>query len=573
MGERSEKIGLTRLEISAPWNELEPEPGKIRPFLHEKRVAIAKQLGLGTRIRINSFWAGAMPAWSQADKWSDATQKPIQGFVIPSISDERFWEHYGPMCTAIARRFRGEDIYYNSFIGMHAELKYGDWWTYDPSSLKRWRDAIHATPRPTWLIRVVGDAELPDFPPVPKPTRGVPDNSPVEQGVYRVSRADLWRDASSAGSTLRFMPATQRRISAPLGESYRRESAKFSNLDYWGLSRGCEQIVHSYDFFWHQSTIPGCSSDDGCVSGHHRIENIAFEFDGPDLCRKTFTTDESRSSASPMRPCAKVPGSRWRIIRDSPQLPSTWPILARIGGSLLAASSGWSSRSVEHDPAFCQQMGELLLPRDEERMAARCAIRRMADAHDHGDEKYGSSAKTISTKTYRLSRVVCRVLSAGADAPGGSEAVEDMVRGAAVRGGGGINSAAVDRRREAIAEKRPDIQHDGRRPAGRGGGRVAESGTGAGDIGLSAGVCVAQWERAGIAGGCAEMGVGTGRAMMSKSGALDGRSALNTVQRKNLMRPRSHVADDVALVGGGRDRALRSHPLRGSLTWSARAPR
>lgn len=42
-----------------------------------------------------------------------------------------------------------------------------------------------------------------------------------------------------------------RPISAPLGESYRRQSASMANLDYWGLTRAAAQVVHSYDFFWH----------------------------------------------------------------------------------------------------------------------------------------------------------------------------------------------------------------------------------------------------------------------------------------------------------------------------------
>src|SRR6476646_3591694 len=47
-------IGVTRIEISAPWNLLEPQPGKYDLSFIRDRQAIAKSLGLGLRVRINS---------------------------------------------------------------------------------------------------------------------------------------------------------------------------------------------------------------------------------------------------------------------------------------------------------------------------------------------------------------------------------------------------------------------------------------------------------------------------------------------------------------------------------------
>src|SRR4051794_32173433 len=43
------KTGVTRIEMSAPWNQLEPSAGEIDLSFIEKRVAIAKEFGLGTR--------------------------------------------------------------------------------------------------------------------------------------------------------------------------------------------------------------------------------------------------------------------------------------------------------------------------------------------------------------------------------------------------------------------------------------------------------------------------------------------------------------------------------------------
>jgi hypothetical protein len=328
-------IGVTRIELSAPWNQVEPKPGEYDLSFIEKRVAIAKEFGLGTRIRINSFWAGAMPAWSDADTWVDSEGKPAAGMKIPSISDERFWKHYAPMCTAIAKRFHGEDIYYNSFIGMHAELKYGDWWTYDASSLKAWREAIHAIPRPKWLSRVVADAELPDVPPVPKPTHGLPDNSAVSK-AFIAFREQTWRDACRRFDEAIHAGDPDARISAPLGESYRRESAAFSNLDYWGMTRGAKQVVHSYDFFWHQKQDPWYAA--AAVASFRGITQlpVVFEFDGPALQETFHYTVESEDAIADAA-IGQGAGIKVANYSYSQELPSSYQVLRDFGAKLKHA--------------------------------------------------------------------------------------------------------------------------------------------------------------------------------------------------------------------------------------------
>lgn len=242
-------IGVTRVELSVPWKILEPQAGAIDLTWLSERLAVCRRHGLGMLLRMNSYYSGACPDWYDGYRWTDAEGKEVpQG--IPSITDERFWAHYERLCTAAAALCKGEDVYFNAFIGVHAELKWSDWWSYDSSTLGRWREAIAARPRPTWLADIVGDAALPEQPPVPGPTHGVPDQDPANR-AWIAFREQCWRDASG-----RFVAAIRKgdpkaRISCPLGESYRRESASMSNLDYYGLTRGADHIVHSYDFFWH----------------------------------------------------------------------------------------------------------------------------------------------------------------------------------------------------------------------------------------------------------------------------------------------------------------------------------
>lgn len=242
-------MGVTRIEISVPWRALEPEAGRIDLQWLEERLAVCKRHNLGMRLRINSYYGGATPAWYDGDTWIAEDGSPAQG-APPSIMDERFWAHYGPLCTAIARHCRGEDVYFNAFIGIHAELKWADWWHYDAATLARWRAAIQH-PRPEWLQDVVDDSEaLPERPLIPAHTQGIPDTLPASRAIIAF-REWCWREAVRRFEAAIRVGDPDAKISAPLGESYRIGSAQMSNCDYWGLSRGAAQVVHSYDFFQH----------------------------------------------------------------------------------------------------------------------------------------------------------------------------------------------------------------------------------------------------------------------------------------------------------------------------------
>ena len=274
-------LGFTRIEISAPWRVLEPEPGVHRLEYIRERLDLCKKHGLGLRVRMNDCWAGATPPWYEGDFWQDVQgNRVLMG--LPSIHDARFWSHFAPACTAAARAFAGENIYWSPFIGVHAELKWADWWSYDASSLAFWRKSI-AEPRPEWLRAVTPDnAPLPDTPPIPPETAGTPDTDPVHRAVIAF-REESWRIALQ-----RFVGAVRAgdqnaRISVPLGESYRRQSAHMSNLDYWGLSRGANEVVHSYDFFWHAKDPAWMAGASIAVFRGITGLPVSFELDGPAL--------------------------------------------------------------------------------------------------------------------------------------------------------------------------------------------------------------------------------------------------------------------------------------------------
>jgi len=328
--------GFTHVEISAAWRVLEPRPGEYDLSFIEQRWDIAKELGLKMRVRINSFYSDATPRWLEVHRWVDRSGALAVGTPpVPSINDERFWARYGPLCTAIAERFRGEELLYSPFIGVHAELKWSDWWTYDASSMAKWRDAIHARPRALWLERVVGDAALPEFPPVPGATEGVPDVS-AESRAFIAFREQCWREAVG-----RFVEALragdpEAQFSAPLGESYRRDSARMSNLDYYGLSRQAAEVVHSYDFYWHPKD-PAWHAG-AAVASFRGITQlpVSFEYDGPALMRQ-FNWSAEQLAEIAAAALAEGAGLKLENYSYHAELPSTYPLVQTFARMIAAA--------------------------------------------------------------------------------------------------------------------------------------------------------------------------------------------------------------------------------------------
>lgn len=274
-------LGFDCIEISAPWRLLEPEPGRHDFSFIAERLAVCKRLGLALRVRMNSAYPAGPPPWYDGDCWQDASgARVLMG--LPSICDERFWNRFAPCCTAAAAQFKGEGILFSPFIGVHAELKWADWWSFDPATRAFWRRSI-AAPRSDWLRAVTpDDAVLPETPPIPPDTAGLPDTDPVHRAVIAFREA-AWCEALGRFTAAIRAGDPDARISVPLGESYRRQSALMSNLDYFGLSRGAQQVVHSFDFFWHAHDpewMAGAS-----VAAFRGITGLpaVFELDGPNL--------------------------------------------------------------------------------------------------------------------------------------------------------------------------------------------------------------------------------------------------------------------------------------------------
>ena len=321
-------MGVNRIELSTPWPVLEVAPGEYDLSFIADRLAVCKRHGLGMRLRLGSYYAGQIPDWYEGDRWMDFEGAVVLGGGLPSLCDDRFWRHFGPLCTEIARAFKGEDLLYSPFIGVHAEMKFADWWSYDPATLACWRDAI-AAPRPDWLgVVVADDVPLPERPPVPAETRGRPDPDPVSR-AWIAFREEVWRQAMARFCSALRAGDPEARVSAPLGESYRRQSAHMANLDYWGLTRGANQVVHSYDFFWHAQEPAWLMA--ASIKAFQGITGlpVVVELDGPNLL-----TDHGYTPFDLLALCRKVhlEGAGINIANWSytGALPSSHPLLRDI---------------------------------------------------------------------------------------------------------------------------------------------------------------------------------------------------------------------------------------------------
>ena len=101
-----------------------------------------------------------------------------------------------------------------------------------------------------------------------------------------------------------------------------------SNLDYWGLSRRAEQVVHSYDFFWHGPGQAAAWNAAAAVEAFRGITGrpVCFEFDSLDnLASLGFSNQQLLDLGRE----AALAGAGLKLANDSYStlLPSQRPIV------------------------------------------------------------------------------------------------------------------------------------------------------------------------------------------------------------------------------------------------------
>ena len=247
-----QEAGFTLIELGAGWPDCEPEPDTFDFAMVDERADYIRDKGLDIRLRVDvSHW----PKWFEPEKFENPDGSiflPPHGY--PSVFSEENRSFQLRFVRELAKHFAGRGYTYTPGFSVHMEVKFAAWNSYEPSARRAFRD---------WLSGRYGQIEnlnrawgtgLGHFglvePPVPESTQGEPDLSPMVHDWILFRERALAEWAHAFAYTVHAEDPSAR-ISVPLGESYRRESAAFANLDYWGYSREADEIVHSYDFFWH----------------------------------------------------------------------------------------------------------------------------------------------------------------------------------------------------------------------------------------------------------------------------------------------------------------------------------
>ncbi len=331
--------GFTLIELGAGWPDCEPEPGVFDFSLVDKRVDYIRDRNMDIRLRVDvSHW----PKWFEPEKFENPDGSaflPNRGY--PSVFSEENRTRQMRFVAELAEHFAGRGFTYTPGFSVHMEVKFAAWNSYEPSA----RGAFHQ-----WLAGRYGSlAGLNDAwgteyayvteiePPVPDATHGDPDLNPVVHDwiAFREQALTDWVRAFAA--TVRSNDPSAR-ISVPLGESYRREAAAFANLDYWGYSRKADEIVHSYDFFWHgPQGIAQVQTAVATMSGITQ-RPVILEIDGPYAIEHYGYTTEDYRKIGNLALSARAAGvqvTNWGSVNVSTQ-----PWMRELGNDLKKHTGG-----------------------------------------------------------------------------------------------------------------------------------------------------------------------------------------------------------------------------------------
>jgi hypothetical protein len=252
-------LGFTTVELGVPWDSVEKAPRSYDFSEVDKRVAYVEEKGLRLRLRVN---VQDYPGWFSPELMArpDGTTN-LRSYGhrtgVPSFFDGKTTGVQARWVNAVARHYAGRSYEYTLGIGVHFELKYGGWNSYERPAVVGFRNWLAKRYTDIASLNRAWGTDYATFgavdPPVPAPTP-----SPVDSTTPDTSESNAdwvrFREESLAGLVARYYRGirandTTAMISSPLGETFRAQSAEFGNQDIAGLSRHADTVVFSYDFF------------------------------------------------------------------------------------------------------------------------------------------------------------------------------------------------------------------------------------------------------------------------------------------------------------------------------------
>ncbi|HOZ49776.1 MAG TPA: nitrilase-related carbon-nitrogen hydrolase [Candidatus Hydrogenedentes bacterium] len=291
--------GFTVLELGAGWPDCEPAEGAFDFAMVDERLAYARAAGLEIRVRLNMRdW----PAWHVPTLYQlpDGTPFPHHG-GFPSLFDPANRERQLRFAGELAKHLAGNGYTYSPGFSVHMEVKFADWNSYEPAAQEAFRRWLAGRYESVERLSAAWGTELDSFasirPPVPPSTQGRPSLDAADVDWIRFREQALADWVAAFAAVVRANDPTAR-VSVPLGESFRAGSAQMANHGYWASSRPADEIVHSYDFFWHGTQ--GLHNVRAAVATMVGITQrpVVFEVDGPYLFDHFGYTEEDYVEAA-----------------------------------------------------------------------------------------------------------------------------------------------------------------------------------------------------------------------------------------------------------------------------------
>lgn len=278
--------GFNTIELGVGWIDCEPEDGRFEFSLVDERVEYIESKKLNTRLRVNvTDW----PAWYSPELMRGKKGPLEESGGFPSIFNGENRRRQAHFVEALVHHYSGRGFTYTPGFSVHMEVKFGGWNSYEKSaadSYLRWKDYREELLSGHAQIEK-RQAALRDraLPPILEETTGEPDVGPSSTDWIRFREWALAEWVRNFAATVR-LADDRAGVSVPLGESFRRQSAEFGNLAYWVYSRPADEIVHSYDFFWHgRDGLHNVPLAMAIMSGITQ-KPVVFEIDGPVLLEK-----------------------------------------------------------------------------------------------------------------------------------------------------------------------------------------------------------------------------------------------------------------------------------------------
>lgn len=231
----------------------------------DRRIAEVERSGLRVHLRVNlQDLPDSVAATAEWSRFADgsvletgygSTRQPL-----PSLFDPRVLDAQRDYLAGLAGTYRGRGFFYTFGFGLHFEYKYGGWIGLELVAVDRFA---------LWLAergfggeaRSIAEAHHPDW----------------------LEFREEWLAAKVDGFAAVVREADpSARLSAPLGESFRPESAEFGNQDIFGLSRHADRVVFSFDYDSHRvDDAPRAVEELTDVYRELTERPVLVELDGP----------------------------------------------------------------------------------------------------------------------------------------------------------------------------------------------------------------------------------------------------------------------------------------------------